>query len=277
MNNLLKKQGILRYSLLFSDFYNIMLNIYLMIGSEKMGDTLKTGLKLWGKTIIVCIMCFFIVISMNTIATAFFTENVGYTAYGTTSDSSEHTALYTYEYKDGEDTLKKGYEDQGYTITMAYKRSDLSTSGKVFFYGLTQVMCIILLITFVHTTVWAKGIRDNNLVKTGHKKEDVFKGLKYGLISIIPYSVFWILVIISKNGGLKEMNLSLVNLTSAQFYTLIQLIIGKAKVLGDMNYIQLIGVWGLQLIIPLISGISYYLGYKDISIGEKMVYKKKDK
>lgn len=241
-----------------------------------MGDILKTGLKLWGKTIVVSIMCFFVVISMNTIATAFFTENVGYTAYGTTSDSSKHTELYTYEYKDGEDTLKKGYEDQGYTITMAYKRSGFSTGGKVFFYGLTQVMCIILLITFIYTTVWPKGTRDNNLVNTGHKKEDVFKGFKYGLVSIIPYSVFWLLVIVLKNGALKEMNLSIVNLTSAQFYSFVQLIMNKAKVLGDIDYVQLVGIWVLQLIIPLISGISYYLGYKDISIGEKMIYKKKE-
>ncbi len=242
-----------------------------------MNEILKTGLKLWGKTIIVCIMCFFIVISMNTISTAFFSENIGYTAYGTTSENSEYEELYTHYYDDGEDKLQKEYEDKGYTVTQSQIRSDYSTGGKIFFYGLTQIMCIILLITFIHATVWEMGVKDNNMVRTGHKKEDKLKGFKFGLVSIIPFVIFWIVAVILKNGAWKEMPPSILNLTSSQFYTFIQFIIGKAKNLGELSVVKYILILALQLIIPLISGISYYLGYKDISIGEKIMYKKKDK
>lgn len=242
-----------------------------------MNEILKTGLKLWGKTIVICIMCFFVVISMNTISTAFFSENIGYTAYGTTSSNSEYEELYTHYSKDGEDKLLKEYEDKGYTVTQSQIRSEFSTGGKIFFYGLTQVMCLILLITFIHATVWEMGIKDNNMVRIGHKKEDKLKGVKIGLISIIPFVIFWIVLVILKNGAWKGMPLSIINLTSSQFYSFIQFIIGNSKNLGDLSVLKLLGILGLQLIIPLISGISYYLGYKDISIGEKLMYKKKEK
>lgn len=242
-----------------------------------MGEILKTGLKLWGKTIAVSIMCFFLVISMNTISTAFFSENIGYTAYGTTSGSEEYEELYTHYDKDGEDKLQKEYEDKGYTITISHIRSGFSTGGNIFYYGLTQVMCIIMLITFIHSTVWKLGITDNNMVRIGHKNEDKLKGVKIGLLSIIPYTVFWIVMVVVKNGALKEMPLSLINFTTAQFYSFVQLILGSKKTIGDLSYLQLVGILALQLTVPIVSGISYYLGYKDISIGEKIVYKKKVK
>lgn len=242
-----------------------------------MSEILKTALKMWGKTVVVSVMCFFLVISMSTISTAFFSENIGYTAYGTTSENSEYEELYTHYNDDGEDKLLKEYEDKGYTITQSPIRSGLSTGGKIFFYGLTQVMCIVLLITFIHSTVWQMGIKDKNLVHTGHKKEDVLKGFKCGILSVIPYTIFWVVLVILKNGALKELQMSVINLTSSQFYSFVQLIVGKAKYLGDLSILQFIAILSLQLIIPVISGISYYLGYKDISIGEKIIYKKKER
>ena len=49
-----------------------------------MKENFKTGAKLFLKLIVVNIMCFFVVMSFSVLATAAFTKNVGYKAYGTT-------------------------------------------------------------------------------------------------------------------------------------------------------------------------------------------------
>ena len=71
-----------------------------------MKENFKTGAKLFLKLIVVNIMCFFVVMSFSVLSTAAFTKNVGYKAYGTSSDSSEPQELYTHYYADGEDTKK---------------------------------------------------------------------------------------------------------------------------------------------------------------------------
>ena len=78
-----------------------------------MKENFKTGAKLFLKLIVVNIMCFFVVMSFSVLSTAAFTKNVGYKAYGTSSDSSEPQELYTYYYAEGEDTKKAEYEGQG--------------------------------------------------------------------------------------------------------------------------------------------------------------------
>ena len=47
-----------------------------------MKEILKDGGKLFLKTIVVNIMCFFLVISFSVLTTAAFSKNIGYTAYG---------------------------------------------------------------------------------------------------------------------------------------------------------------------------------------------------
>lgn len=240
-----------------------------------MKEIIKTGLKIYGKNIVVTIMCFFIVISISTIATAFFSENIGYTAFGTTSDSYEYTELYTYYYDDGEDTQKAGYEEQGYTLTLSNIRSGLSKSGNLFYLILSQLFCVAILITFIHNTTWSLGIKDNNMVRIGHKAEDKLKGFKAGFISIIPYCIFVICLMILKNSAVANFPPAILKLTTAPFYSFSELIIGSAATLKDLSVVRFIGLIFLQLLIPIISGLSYYLGYKDISLGERFIYKKK--
>ena len=242
-----------------------------------MKEIFKTGLKIYGKTIVVTIMCFFIVISMSTIATGFFSENIGYKAYGATSESSDYTELYTYYFEDGEDTQKVGFEEKGYTLKLSNIRSEISKSGNLFYLISSQVFCLSILITFLYNTTWTLGIKDNNMVRIGHKTEDKLKGFKAGLISIIPYCIFIICLIILKNGALAKFPPAVLKLATTPFYSFSELIIGRVSTLRDISVIRLIGLILLQLLIPIISGVSYYLGYKDISLGERFVYKKKVK
>ena len=98
-----------------------------------MKEVTKLGLKQFLRLILINVMCFFVVISFSVLSTAVFTKNIGYTAYGTSSESSEPEELYTYYYADGEDTKKQEYTDRGYTVSESKIRSTLSGTGMRFF------------------------------------------------------------------------------------------------------------------------------------------------
>lgn len=227
------------------------------------------------RMIIVNIMCFFIVISFSVLATAAFTKNIGYKAYGTTSDSSESTELYTYYYADGDDTQKSTFEEQGYKVVTSSIRSGLSKSGNAVFLTVSQIFCLLLTIAFIYPNLWQSGTRDSNLVKFKHKQEDKLKGFKIGLIAAIPFFLFWAFLLAARLGLSPNFPPALYKFLNASFYSVIQLAVGGAVKAGEL------AVWRILILLlpvaalPLIGWISYLLGYKNISIGEKLVYKKK--
>ena len=240
-----------------------------------MKDILKDGGKLFLKTIVVNIMCFFIVISFSVLTTAAFSKNIGYKAYGTTGGSSEQTELYTYYYEDGEDAKKSAYEEDGYTVSTVSIRSDISKSGKTLFLIISQLFSILILCGFIYPDIWHNGTNDSNLVKFKHKSEDKFKGLKIGAVAVIPSYLILIFLVIARLGALPDFPMVLYKFLNSSVYSFIEVILGGTVTVSNLAVWRFIILFLLPLIIPAIAGISYILGYKNISVGEKLVYKKK--
>lgn len=240
-----------------------------------MKEILKSGGKLFLKTVVITIMCFFIVISFSVLTTAAFTKNIGYKAYGTSSDTSSQTELYTYYYEDGEDTYKSAYEEQGYTVSTASIRSQISKTGNTVFLTVSQIFCLLILISFIYPELWHNGTNDSNLVRFKHKKEDKLKGLKIGLVTVIAHYLFLIFLVIAKLGALPSFPMVLYKFLNSSFYSFIEIIVGGAVTVADLAVWRLLLLFILPLIIPAAAGAAYILGYNNFSIGEKLVYKKK--
>ena len=64
---------------------------------------------------------------------------------------------------------------------------------------------------------------------------------------------------------------------SGHFYSLIMWIAGGSQMVGEMGAIQLVLLALIQFIVPVISGVAYILGFKEINLAEKLVYKKEVK
>lgn len=240
-----------------------------------MKEIFKNGLFLFGRSVIVVIMCFFICISMSVLSTAIFTENIGYTAFGYTDDNEDGVELYTYYNADGDDTKKAEYEAQGYTLQTVNIRSQLSSTENGIFLTVTQICCIAILISFIYPSLWQLGCKDSNLVRFKHKSEDIFKGLKIGVIASIPSIIFFAIILICGIGAYSKLPASLYKFVNCQYFSFIELILKNTVTVGDINAIQYFLLFLLLLIIPATAFISYLLGYKDISISEKFIYKKK--
>lgn len=214
---------------------------------------------------------------MSVLATAVFTEDIGYTALIYNAENEELVTQYDYYYDDGEDTKISQYETDEYIINKSTLKSTLSKGEDIAFYSVTQIICLIMLLMFIYPNLWDRGTRDNNLVSFGHAVEDKLKGLKVGLIASIPSALFFIFLLATKAGISAKLPVGVLRLMYSSTYSFNYLICGKAMTLGELSYGQLVGMAALLLIVPLAAYVSYMLGYKNISIGEKLVYKKNKK
>ncbi len=82
-----------------------------------MKDIFLKGIKTFFTTIIVCIICFFVVVSFNALKIGLFSQDIGYDVYGRTEEKADPELLYTYYLKDIKDPKADKYKQQGYKLT----------------------------------------------------------------------------------------------------------------------------------------------------------------
>ncbi|MDO4607984.1 MAG: hypothetical protein Q4B40_02190 [Clostridia bacterium] len=249
-------------------------------------NILKNGGKLMAGMIVAVVISFFLCISINIICSAAFTKEIGYKAFVYESETAEKSmAEYEYEYvdkdgdgkDDGTDTKMKEYEDKGYFVTTEAERSTLTGVGKGVFLATSQVLTFIMLVAFASGGAYKQGFKDINLVKIEQIKEDKLKGLKIGLIGNIPFFVLFIAAVVTANVQSFKIPVVWYAFLNSQFYPVIMMIKGTAETLSQLEIGQFILLFILQLIVPAIAAVAYILGYKEINVFEKMMYKKEDR
>ncbi len=82
-----------------------------------MKDIFAKGIKTFFTTIIVCVICFFVVVSFNALKIGLFSQDIGYDVYGRTEENADPELLYTYYLNDVNDPKADKYKEQGYTLT----------------------------------------------------------------------------------------------------------------------------------------------------------------
>lgn len=252
--------------------YNI---IYTVFVGVKMKDVIKKSLRVFFLLFIANIMSFFLVISFNVITTVAFTEEIGYTAFGTMNTDDKPVELYKHYYKDGEDTKLKEYEDKGYTITTPSIRSVPSKTEDIASKTIAGVICIAIAICVIYTEMWKFGDKERTAVKYKNQKEQLGKGFIVGAFASIPAVVLLVVLTILKSSYAKTFPLLIYGMLNTYLYDLIYLIANGTEFFGQFNFVQILLILLLLTIIPIACGISYILGYKGVSISEKMVYKNK--
>ncbi len=242
----------------------------------------NNGLKLTGSIIMAAVLSFFLCISMNIICSAIFTSEIGYDAFVyETNQSTEPIEKYEYLYTDndgdgkdeGTDTKKAEYEDKKYIVVTSPKRTELVGSGKVVFWVTTQLLSLIMVIAFASNSTYKQGFKDNNLVKIGQTKKDMIKGFKIGLVANIPFILLFVFAIV-KASSMRKVLYAFLN---SHFYAIIMAITGESEVLSQIGAVKFVLLGLLLAVVPLISGIAYILGYKEINLADKIMYKKEVK
>ncbi len=246
-------------------------------------NVFKNGVKLAGSLIMAAILGIFLCISMNVICSAVFTREIGYTAYVYTDETCEELVTeYQYLYTDndgdgkddGKDTQYNEYDEQGYYISKVKQRTTLEGVGKTVFLVLTQVFNFVMVFAFASNTSYKQGFKDVNLVKIGHVKNDMLKGLKIGLIGNIPFFALMLLMAVMAAGLAPAFRTVWYAFLNGHFYSFIIWITGGVQTVAELNAVQYALLALLQFIVPAISAVAYVLGFKEINLTEKIMYKK---
>jgi hypothetical protein len=236
----------------------------------------KIVLKTFVCLLIAAIMCFFIYFSVQFAWGAFFTKNESYTVYETT-ESGENVELYSFNLADGVDEQFTTLEKQGKIVVKVYNRSRLTSSQELSANLICFAFTFVTLLFLNYNRIWTLGTNDNNKVKFGRAKEDKLKGLKIGLICSIPSFLLFVLAVLSRFGILPQALFSIYKLANFHLFGINNIIFGTDVTIA----LSQIPVWRFAvaflplLILPAICMVAYVLGYKDISLKDKLIYKDK--
>lgn len=244
-----------------------------------MKENFKVSASLFGTIIVAGIMCSMFSFSMKMIFNTVFTETIGYQVAGTIGDSQEKEYLYTYIYEDGDttgenDTKWAEYEEKGYTLYKYAERNTLSKNANLTMIIITQIGCFLSVGGFVHSVLNKRGYKDGALVRSGNKKDDKFRGLKIGLMASVPAFLSFVAYLILWASN-KSIPVAFYMIYNACFWPILELVFASTKSAKDIVFWQFVVMFLLQMVVPVLSQLLYYMGYKDYQISGKLIYKKK--
>ncbi len=236
----------------------------------------KLSLNLLGKYLVCLLMCFFTFSSFTIIFSLTNPPDVigQYVAVFETEESTTPIEEYTHYFENGEDVKKAEYEKKGYNVVAHDITDALRGTPAIVSNTISQIISLVFFVIIVPYVLYKEGIADINRVSCGRVKEDKLKGFKAGIPLAAIQFVSWILLILAKVGILQ---------TGHIFYKFINYHIYGIQqlILLNTNDPTKIPVWSLCVaLLPVIitlfvCWLTYLLGYKDINIYDKLVYKKK--
>ena len=138
-----------------------------------------------------------------------------------------------------------------------------------------ELICVSILIAFIASPVNNRGHRDRGYYERNNLKPDKLYGLKAGLIAAFPFYVMTILAIFMTLGILPDY-FFFYRVFNSFFWPFISIVVSTVGVYDFTWYFYVIFFLMIS-IIPVTCHIAYTLGFKDIVISDRIVYKKNKK
>lgn len=147
----------------------------------------------------------------------------------------------------------------------------------------TGIMSVIIYFFIISGPTWKLGNGDLNRVKFGRIKEDKLRGLKAGLIASVPIFIMNLLLILAKAELFPNFYVAY-KLLNSHLFNIIGFIDGTFLGVKNTAYLQYVSWASIivtcvlsTIITPLFCHINYMLGYKDIILSDRIIYKKQKK
>ena len=201
------------------------------------------------------------------------------TAATETTESAETTAETTASAGDSsaDGTTSSGATEPKIQITIQ-KVSELSPAASAVSYILSQICMLLIYISLLYSCVWTRGDKDRNLVQFGHAAADPYKGFRVGLYAMIPSAAAYAVLLLSKCGLLLPDFVKYYRYCHLAFFPLyLALVPNSIALTADLSWLRLLGLLGLVALLPLITGGAYLLGYHQVSLSERLIYKNPQK
>lgn len=148
-----------------------------------------------------------------------------------------------------------------------------SLAGAPIWLVLMQCVSLLIFIPMIYSPSWYCGDRDANSVQFGRIEEDLYKGLRIGLMAMIPFALTPILLVITKL-GMVPLDLGFIyRILNIHLLYAVNALIPPTAPVADVSWLAIAGVWLFHLCIPIATFIGYRLGYLHISISERLIFK----
>ncbi len=182
----------------------------------------------------------------------------------------------TYYFEDGEEAVIPESDDTHY-YNKIY-------TNDAFPEVLSQILTVLVFTLMIYTVAWGFGDRRRNEVAFGRATRNKLEGAKLGVYSSVVSILAYILMLIAKLGVSIRFAMPIFGLVNSCFLPLFNAFVsnkhgtyGLTAVIGnapdDLSWVGLSVMLLPILYKVLVCFVAYELGYKGISIKEKIIYK----
>lgn len=139
---------------------------------------------------------------------------------------------------------------------------------------LVQLLCTAASGGLLYSAMWIEGDKEKNFVQFGRMEEDKHWGLKTGLVGMLLPMATMLLLVFAKILDLPNL-VFIYKVINPQIGMLVNLIIPTINP-ASVGVLQFLLIALLYLYIPFFCAVGYQLGYRRISLAEKLIYAKKE-
>lgn len=238
-------------------------------------NTLKIALKVWGRLLISGIMCAVVSLSMSVLGSGLLARDVGYRIIQITQvgEESEATVLTEHRYAPGEQVVEEMELPEGQYFQPI---SEMTPAVKTIVDVITLLAMLFLLGVFPYNLLWEVGNKDENKVRYRNRRPEPWRGLKVGLLAMIPTAVLYIALWLGRFGVLPAGYLAVFRIANMPYLPYINWFVPVDVALPEVAVWRLLAVAGLFLFVPAVCLFAYRLGFCQFSIKEHLTYQSPD-
>ena len=237
--------------------------------------TLSVATKVFTRLLLATVLCAILYISMNVISTAFFSDVVGYQIFEQ-DENQEVSMAVEYYYQPGDVIQTADTMDLADNQMFSAIRVVSDTTKRVMDV-VSQILMLIVLGVFPYHILWEFGNRDDTNVRYRGQRPDPWRGVKIGLLSMMPFALSWALLMVSKFVSVLSGYLAIFRITAFAYMPYINLILGNADSAVEVDTWRLLLLLPIFLVVPVICAVAYRMGGQQFSLAEFFTFvRKKD-
>ena len=237
--------------------------------------TLSVAGKVFLRLLLASVLCAILYVSMNVISTAFFSNIVGYQVFEQ-NENQEVSLIEEHYYQSGETIQTADSMDLSENQMFSAIRVVPDSTKRVMDI-LSQILMLVVFCVFPYHILWEFGNRDDTNVRYRGQRPDPLRGLKIGLLAMIPFYVSWALLLLSKYVPALHNYLAIYRVIAFPYLPYTNWVLGDVSAAADVALWRLLMLAPILLVVPVVSAAAYRLGGKQFSLAEFLTFvKKKD-